>query len=335
MNKHLIVSLVVVVLIITTIVAIKLLSRTEDNWLCQNGQWVKQGNPSEPMPTAVCATGNSSSSTNTNDFSNYWICNNGEWVKYGNPNTPMPTSICTTSNNMQPNIFITLPAQNGEVGKIFKIEGQARVFENTLSVRVLDAQGNKILEKSIMSQAPDAGQYGSFSFEVDLKNFPEVKSGDLFIEAFQYSAKDGAETDKTKIKVKYQPTAEEMIKLKVFFNKSDSADSCEKVYPAEREVVRTLAVARAAVEELLKGPNEQETANGFVTSLNINISLKNITIENGIAKVDFDENLDKNIGGSCRVSAIRAQITQTLKQFPAVREVIISMNGRTEDILQP
>ena len=54
-----------------------------------------------------------------------------------------------------------------------------------------------------------------------------------------------------------------------------------------------------------------------------------------MAKIDFDSNLEKNVGGSCRVAAIRNQITQTLLQFKTVQSVIISIDGRTEDILQP
>ena len=54
-----------------------------------------------------------------------------------------------------------------------------------------------------------------------------------------------------------------------------------------------------------------------------------------MAYVDFDEQLEFQVGGSCRVSAIRAQIIQTIKQFSTVKDVIISINGRTEDILQP
>jgi len=54
-----------------------------------------------------------------------------------------------------------------------------------------------------------------------------------------------------------------------------------------------------------------------------------------VAKADFDEQLEFQVGGSCRVSAIRAEITQTLKQFSTVKEVVISIDGRTEDILQP
>ncbi len=59
------------------------------------------------------------------------------------------------------------------------------------------------------------------------------------------------------------------------------------------------------------------------------------SIKDGAAYVDFDKTLDQNVAGSCRVIAIRAEITQTLKQFPNVNDVIISIDGRTEDILQP
>jgi hypothetical protein len=26
----------------------------EDTWICQDGQWVKHGNPSAPMPSGTC-----------------------------------------------------------------------------------------------------------------------------------------------------------------------------------------------------------------------------------------------------------------------------------------
>jgi spore germination protein GerM len=54
-----------------------------------------------------------------------------------------------------------------------------------------------------------------------------------------------------------------------------------------------------------------------------------------VARVDFDEQLNYQVGGSCRVMAIRAQIEQTLKQFSTVDSVIISVNGQTEGILEP
>lgn len=130
---------------------------------------------------------------------------------------------------------------------------------------------------------------------------------------------------------------EEFLTVKVFFNNNrlDPEFSCNKVFPVERQIPKTQAVARAALEELLKGPIDQDKSQGFFTSINSGVKIQNLTIENSYAKIDFDEQLEFQVGGSCRVAAIRAQITQTLKQFPTVQQVIISIDGRTEDILQP
>jgi hypothetical protein len=133
--------------------------------------------------------------------------------------------------------------------------------------------------------------------------------------------------------------AEEPI-IRVFFGKNTTSntsnDDCRIVVPVTRGAYSDINTsARTAVEELLKGPTETEKNSGYFTSINPDVKIQKFSIEDGIAKVDFDKQLEFQMGGSCRVSAIRAQITQTLKQFPEIREVIISIDGRTEDILQP
>jgi len=89
------------------------------------------------------------------------------------------------------------------------------------------------------------------------------------------------------------------------------------------------------LEFLLEGPTRTEYDEGYYTNLNPDVKIQRLAIENGLAEVDFDETLEGSVGGSCRVTAIRSQIIQTLKQFPTVENVIISIDGRTEDILQP
>jgi len=125
--------------------------------------------------------------------------------------------------------------------------------------------------------------------------------------------------------------------IKVYFNNSnlDSEFSCNKVFAVERIIPKTQAVARAAIEELLRGPTEQEKAEGFFTSINPGVKIQKLSIDDGIAVIDFNGQLEFQVGGSCRVSAIRHEIAETLKQFSSVKEVIISIDGRTEDILQP
>lgn len=128
----------------------------------------------------------------------------------------------------------------------------------------------------------------------------------------------------------------EKIKIKVFFNNNilDPA-SCNEVFPVEREIIKTAAVARAALTELLAGTTSEEERDGFVKIIGPDVKIQSLTIENGVAKVDFNEQLEAGSGGSCRSVAIIAQITATLRQFSSVKNVIISINGRTEDILQP
>ncbi|OGZ78588.1 MAG: hypothetical protein A2358_01790 [Candidatus Staskawiczbacteria bacterium RIFOXYB1_FULL_37_44] len=131
----------------------------------------------------------------------------------------------------------------------------------------------------------------------------------------------------------------ETMKIKAYFNNSkmDPEVSCNKVFPVEREIPKTESTGSASLAELFKGPTEVEKNAGFFTSINEGVILKSLTIgmESGTARADFNGQLENAVGGSCRVSAIRAQITETLKQFPTVKNVIISINGRTEDILQP
>ncbi len=133
--------------------------------------------------------------------------------------------------------------------------------------------------------------------------------------------------------------AREKMKVKIFLSDSRFVNEpyfdCSRTISADREVFKTKAVGAAAIEALLRGANENEMAQNYFSNINPGTRLEKLTIENGIARADFDEQLEFQVGGSCRVAAIRAQITDTLKQFPTVKEVIISVNGRTEDILQP
>ena len=134
------------------------------------------------------------------------------------------------------------------------------------------------------------------------------------------------------------PQTEQMI-VKIFLGSTKiDADGryCERSYPVDRFIIKTDAPAKAALEELLKGPTAGEKTQSFFTSINPDTKINSLTIKDGVAKVDFDETLEKSVGGSCRTAAIRAQITETLKQFDTVKTVVISINGKGGDqILQP
>lgn len=127
------------------------------------------------------------------------------------------------------------------------------------------------------------------------------------------------------------------MQVKVYFanNALDPEITCQKVFPVERTITRTTAVGTEALKELLKGTTDTEEAQGYITTLPEGVHLKSLSIVSGTARADFDAALEYQVGGSCRVGFIRRQITATLEQFPTVQRVIVSIDGRTEDILQP
>lgn len=126
--------------------------------------------------------------------------------------------------------------------------------------------------------------------------------------------------------------------VNVFFlnTKNDPGmTDCTAVFSVERDVPATEAVGNAALDELLKGPSADDIRGGFVTAINPGVVVNSLRIEGGIAYADFSGALSYAVAGSCRVGAIRAEIESTLKQFPTVTSVVISVDGVTDGVLQP
>src|SRR3989339_1938412 len=120
---------------VLTVVTLRFLNTDEDTWLCENGQWVKHGNPSSVIPVTGC----------------------------GIP-TPTTTSTSTTTDiveNETMSIYVSFP--------------------------------NTLLDPDMMN--------------------------------------------------------------------------CSQVFATKRTIPKTSAVARAALEELFKGPTEEETQAGYVTTI--------------------------------------------------------------------
>lgn len=239
------------------------------------------------------------------------------------------------NNNSENNISVDSPQNNANLKLPFQISGKARVFENVLNVVIKDKANSDILyEGMISANAPDAGQFGEFLKTINYL-YKKPTSADIEIEVFWFSPKDGTPLDNISIPAKLD--LNNLMPIKVYFAnaKLDPSNSCTKVFPLERIVSKTAAIGETALNALLEGPSYSESKNEYLTNINAGVKLNKLVIESGTAKADFDEQLQYQTGGSCRVESIRAQITQTLKQFLSVQNVIISINGKTEDILQP
>jgi len=128
---------------------------------------------------------------------------------------------------------------------------------------------------------------------------------------------------------------DQTMEILLYFNSDEPNGECEKTIPIKRIVPRTLSIARTIIGELLSGPTEREMAEGYLTSINEGVRINRLVIEDGVAKIDFNKELDEGVGGSCRVAAIRSQIENSLKQISSISEVIISVEGNVEEALQP
>lgn len=120
--------------------------------------------------------------------------------------TPFPTITTPNDANGNPSTISPASSQNIEVlspriGDPIKngaiVKGNARVFENVVSIRLSDSAGNILVQTTAYANAPDVGQFGPF--ERELKFLTEDSEGTL--EIFQSSAKDGSEIDKVTIPV--------------------------------------------------------------------------------------------------------------------------------------
>jgi len=265
-----------------------------------------------------------------------WLCQNGQWVKHGNPAGPMPTEPC--NGQREPEVIIYIPQPDQVVTSPQAVEGKARggnwFFEANAILRLLDGNGNEIAVSNVMATSDwMTADYVEFKGQIRFIS-PASGSGTLI---FKNDNPSGLPENDKEFRVPIRFDASQTTKVKVFFNNNnlDPEVSCNKVFSTEREILKTQTTARAALEELLAGPTFKEQSDGYFTNINSGVKIQSLTITGGVARVDFDETLEQAVGGSCRVAAIRAQITQTLKQFSTVKSVIISINGRTEDILQP
>lgn len=240
-------------------------------------------------------------------------------------------------NLKEKNIAVESPRAGEKITFPLTVTGRARVFENTINYRVLDADTKAVVASGFATaDAPDIGQFGDFSFEI-IGTAKSQAAGQLILQVYWASPKDGSDLDVVNIPVTYEMA--EGTALKLFFsnNNLDPEISCNEVFPVERFVSKTLTPARTALEMLLSGPNNEEFNQGYYSSINQGTKINSLKIENGVATVDFNETIQAEVGGSCRVSIIRQQIEQTLKQFPTVKKVTICVAGncQQDEILQP
>jgi hypothetical protein len=132
------------------------------------------------------------------------------------------------------------------------------------------------------------------------------------------------------------------VTLKAYFLLFGNTDGPTPLVPVSREVDGTVAVARAAMEQLLAGPTDDERAHDLQvgtigTQIPEGTRLLGLDVADGIATVDLSGDFASgDITGDERESwAIRlAQVTYTLTQFPTVESVRFLVDGKPGNAIE-
>lgn len=212
----------------------------------------------------------------------------------------------------------------------FEVSGRAKAGGAPVTIAVKDAQGDPIYGATADVEVGPGEPYGRFSKTVTLATRPTAP---VTLEV----SRSGESDAEPIVRLVVFGNADE-IPVKVYFGnvQLDPQNQCALVFPVERMVTGKVAIYRAVIEELLKGPDPDDVAAGYRTFIPASVTLKSVAADaEGVVTADFDEKLSRGVAGSCSIEAIRAQIGVTLKQFPEVHDVVISVNGRTEGVLGP
>lgn len=209
------------------------------------------------------------------------------------------------------------------IGNPLVVSGLARTFENNVVFRAKAVDGTVIAE-SFTTSTGEMGQHNPYSGSLWLTREPGRR---IVVEALEYSARDGAETNLVRLE---KPFAVESIEATLYF----PDEQCTGTKPYARRMPKSISMARLLTEALVHGPTAAERARGAAVAFPEGSRVQSVILRNGVLTVDFNERL-QNVGGSCRAQMIRTTVTETLRRLPAVREVLITAGGSAKLALQP
>ncbi|MEW5706965.1 MAG: GerMN domain-containing protein [Actinomycetota bacterium] len=116
------------------------------------------------------------------------------------------------------------------------------------------------------------------------------------------------------------------VEVKLYF----SDDQAQYLVPEVRKIDKTPAIARAALEELIKGPSE----GGHFATIPQGTKILNLDIINGIAYVNFSKEIVENhSGGSAGELMTVNSVVDTLTEFKDIKKVRFMVEGKKVETL--
>jgi len=241
-------------------------------------------------------------------------------------------------------ILISLPKRNERIKSPLKIEGEARgfwFFEAQFSVELYDANDD-FLGRAILTAKEDWMTENFVSFEGELEFAQSATS--LGTLRFLSDNPSGLPENQKIFEVPIQ--FEEVSYRKVllyYYNPEKDRDetgntkcSRDGLVAIEREIPVTKTPIQDTINLLLKGKEnltQADFAQGITTEYPLEgLKLKSANLKpDGTLILEFEDSLNKTVGGSCRVGILWFQIEATARQFSSVQKV----RFLPEELFQP
>lgn len=96
------------------------------------------------------------------------------------------------------NTVVHSPQPGATVARDFRVSGLARAFEANVSWRLRDQAGGEVLRGFTTATQGSSAVWGTYEFRVQV---PATVSGNLTLEVYQASARDGSDTEKVSVRL--------------------------------------------------------------------------------------------------------------------------------------
>lgn len=185
-------------------------------------------------------------------------------------------------------------------------------------------------EEFLNFSSAKAEELGIKAVVYTLTEFPNIKSVEIrvngkTIEEMPKGTKVGSGLKRTEINLQtVENTGEKLSKVVVYYHKKGSGEYSYFV-PVTKLVSGFENRAEAAMSALLEGPAEDSS---LINPFPEGTKLLGIEVKDGIAYVNFSEQILAKQGDKAAENAMIKAVTLTLKEFPEVSKAKIFVNGK-------
>ncbi|MCL4339030.1 GerMN domain-containing protein [Patescibacteria group bacterium] len=282
----------------------------EDTWICQNGTWIKHGNPSRPMPSENCIQ--EDSSVVVSDSPEKAVNNFYSWYMKQNDQTSYKDSNYLSEElKLKIASAVSPPSTSSPYDPFYCSDKKPEGISTKLSSRS-DASAIVSLVETFGSEEE--------IFPVGLK----ISGTNWRINSI----------DCNSVTRQKRVSSD---KVSVFYANRSLAPygnhNCSLVYPADRKIISTYDLVKTSLEELYKGPTDTEKSQGFTSIFSKDTAniLKSVTIKNMTAYVNLTDirNIIPTASSSCQSNEFLAESDETIKHAGTndVDKVIYAIEG--------